>query len=276
MGDPWDERGSQDGDISGEDLDLPSDDEEHQTDDLFSLGALRRSGPPQSEAYEELSRRVDELPAEWADEPDAVPEPAGLLRNLAWARNEASDPWESRKYPEKVDTDFGLIEDGRQVEEAGEQVGEDEERMGRAGKSRRRRRRSERTTLGSNNVDEDDSNLTRRELALRRLEYETDEGHDDGDDREEEEMSDFECLEGDRARTSDYWPVTLRARYAPKMVALRAADSALQRIVMLVTYIRFFFILAVALFYAIWQYVPSPPSPFDTDDVRCVGDQRRH
>lgn len=69
-------------------------------------------------------------------------------------------------------------------------------------------------------------------------------------------VSDFSHLSPTRERqrySNSFYPLTLRARYAPTMLAQRWADEAVQHVVDLVTYLRFFALLAVALVWAVWQ-----------------------
>lgn len=136
--------------------------------------------------------------------------------------------------------------------------------------------------------EEDLSPLSRRELALRRLglsqrsasatssrsisptpsrRHHTDDEDDEYSDeystssRSDEDdrnsiLSDYDHLDsrGDLTlRGTDYYPVALRARYHPRMVALRMTDRAVQHLVDLVTYIQFFVVLGLALAFALWQ-----------------------
>ncbi|KAM0792784.1 hypothetical protein ACM66B_002553 [Microbotryomycetes sp. NB124-2] len=89
-----------------------------------------------------------------------------------------------------------------------------------------------------------------------------DEGeYDSQDDDDDETCSSFSHL-SDSAVTSarqrgshdnTFYPLTLRARYAPKMVVARMTDSAVKHLFLLVTYVRFFVVLGMALSWALWQ-----------------------
>lgn len=54
-------------------------------------------------------------------------------------------------------------------------------------------------------------------------------------------------------RGNNYYPLTLRARYAPTMLANRFRDNAVQKVLDLAAYIRFFAVLGMALAFALWQ-----------------------
>ncbi|KAK4046422.1 hypothetical protein OIV83_006081 [Microbotryomycetes sp. JL201] len=61
------------------------------------------------------------------------------------------------------------------------------------------------------------------------------------------------CARQRNKRDNTFYPLTLRARYAPKMVVSRLTDSAVKHLFMLVTYVRFFVVLGMALSWALWQ-----------------------
>lgn len=75
------------------------------------------------------------------------------------------------------------------------------------------------------------------------------------------DMSDFSYLSHNPldarryvARTDNtFYPLTRRARYAPRMLAHRFTDVAMQHLFTLVTYVRFFAVLGLAIAYALWQ-----------------------
>lgn len=233
--------------------------------EIFPHGSLRYSGPPDSETYEHLTRVVANLPAVWEDEKKfgrSPPPATGLLRSLPWAQ-ESEDFWDESQYPELEETDFDRLESAEAVEQrrsrrasgsrsrsfSGTRIGS------RMLRSRKRGGHSQAGGAAAIVSDDEGLPLSRREQALLRLGIYSS-GEESGEERDEDVesvMSDFEHLERDGKRSADYWPVALRARYAPRMIATRAADSAVQHALLMITYIRFFLVLAVALAFALWQ-----------------------
>lgn len=137
--------------------------------------------------------------------------------------------------------------------------------------SLRNRRRFNQSSISSGSRRE--AAQSRREMALERLGLESphgtsrfrygspdkdatfddDDDDDDEEGEEEKEMSEYDYVDGERVRQGSYWPMTLRARYAPRMLGLRLADKAISTVVLLVNYIRFFLILSFAIFFALYQ-----------------------
>ncbi|KAL7344308.1 hypothetical protein BJY59DRAFT_15497 [Rhodotorula toruloides] len=94
----------------------------------------------------------------------------------------------------------------------------------------------------------------RGKFALRRRPtVDSFEGEYDSDDFESDISSDYDHLNHSLRRSSDYYPLSIRARYRPRMVVARVTDSVVQKIVSFVTWIRFFTILGMAIVFAVWQ-----------------------
>ncbi|KAM0751770.1 hypothetical protein T439DRAFT_324960 [Meredithblackwellia eburnea MCA 4105] len=234
-------------------------------EDLIPPGSLRYSGPPDANTYERIAQAVAEAPAVWEAEDEFGPPPPrtgrGLLRNLRWAEEENdSDPWESKKYPEPDSpTGVAMIESREDVERR-----EDEALWG-PGKKKKLRRRA-------------NTKRSRRDQALLRLGLPLDYGNDDsaddidrfqgaegscidrnsGEDDDEGDTSDniseFEYLNANEHRQrGDYYPVSLRARYAPRAMASWAANSAINQVINLVLYFKLFAVLGFAVVFALWQ-----------------------
>lgn len=55
------------------------------------------------------------------------------------------------------------------------------------------------------------------------------------------------------ARGTDYWPILLRARYAPSMVAMRARTTTLEYANFVLLWTRFLVVLAVAVAFSLWR-----------------------
>jgi hypothetical protein len=60
-------------------------------------------------------------------------------------------------------------------------------------------------------------------------------------------------LEGERPAQADYWPIALRARYAPRMMITRSMDAVLRQLVIMLVYVRFYALLGLAVGFALWQ-----------------------
>lgn len=73
---------------------------------------------------------------------------------------------------------------------------------------------------------------------------------------EDEESSEFEYLHSNEHRErGDYFPVSLRARYAPRVMVSWAADSAIRQFVSILLFIKLCVVLGLAVVFALWQCV---------------------
>ncbi|SGY67444.1 BQ5605_C004g02775 [Microbotryum silenes-dioicae] len=252
---------------------------------LVPRGSLRYSGPPENAEYDNLDRAASELPAVWEDEGYGrdPPAPHGLGRVggrlLEWIEGGNDEFAHEEKlwsrYPEEeedIDPQMARLEIREDVEAKSLHSLSSSLLQRRHRRSARHRTRAGslkrsrvvtsrfRDVFDQEEQTDEEERLTRRQLALRRmgmeedLEY-SDEGsqcdeYDSGDD--ESIMTDYEVLDR-RARQGDYYPVSLRARYAPKIVIARITDKAMQHLVEMVTYLRFFALLAMAVTFALWQ-----------------------
>ncbi|KAL8279296.1 hypothetical protein RQP46_008333 [Phenoliferia psychrophenolica] len=236
-------------------------------DDLIPPGSLRFSGPPDSMTYERISQAVAEAPVVWEKEVGETQQPAprsrrGLLSSLNWgAKGEEDDEWDASKYPEpdESDTPGGpmLLESRESVEE---REGADESRHWSEIRRRRYRRKGTEAPRSS-----------RRDRALLRLGLPEEYGLEsssqdeasptrssgsviDREDADDEDSSEFEYLHSsDHKERGDYYPVSLRARYAPRVMVSWAADSAIRQVVNFLLYLKLFVVLGLAVFFAIWQ-----------------------
>ncbi|SCV72641.1 BQ2448_4178 [Microbotryum intermedium] len=252
---------------------------------LIPRGSLRYSGPPENSDYDNLDRAATELPAAWEDEGYGrePPAPYGLGRVggrlLEWVEGGNDEFADEEKlwsrYPEEEDDNdlqMARLESREDVEARSLQSlspSSLRRRHRRSGRHRARAASLKRSRVVSSRFrdvfdeeeqTDEEERLTRRQVALRRMGLEedieySDEGsqfddYNSGDD--ESIMTDYEVLDR-RTRQGDYYPVSLRARYAPRMVIARITDKAMQHLVELVTYIRFFALLAMAVTFALWQ-----------------------
>ncbi|GAA5973757.1 hypothetical protein JCM11641_005119 [Rhodosporidiobolus odoratus] len=106
------------------------------------------------------------------------------------------------------------------------------------------------------------SSPSRRDLALQRLGLEAAARYDTGSDNptsgdDEDDASSVLSSTYDHldptGRSVDYYPLTLRARYHPRMLATMWTDSAARQVVAVVTWVRFLVVLGMALAFALWQ-----------------------
>lgn len=276
MGSPWEDRDESDGE-DGEDEEssastsIPYRQQQNRriapsfshldyldtSYDLVPAGSLRK-GEPTEEGYAALQAASDEVPVAWEDEAGLVERKRGkgrgrgprrpdrtVLGSLGWEGDEDSkDFWKGEQKGGRSFTEIrGTIE---------------------YGKKERKQRRSK-TGQDSYQSSASKSALTRRSLALRRLGLPLDDGSstvvsDYSDDESQvagSVYSSFEYLRsGEYAgrEGTDYYPTGL-ARYHPKMVVTRLQSAATQQAMLLLTYIRFFVLLGLAICYALWQYV---------------------
>lgn len=109
--------------------------------------------------------------------------------------------------------------------------------------------------------------FTRRDLALARLDREATSrslshtyaysDSDAGSDTASISSSTYSHMDADPSGGSnDYYPLTLRARYHPKMITQMWSDSAMRHLVTALAWCRFLLVLGIALGFALWQCVP--------------------
>lgn len=231
-------------------------------------GALRESGPPDEDQYNTIDRAATRQDLVWMDSVDPYipapePTPRGLrhafLESLDWAReargdsdNEDGDLLQDGKYPTKAELHEAAVM---------------RERMARLSYSslrpcvRATTKKARR--IGSGAPGEEDEGMSRREAAQRRLGLDTSDAEfadreewsdEEGDDRScVSVVSEYDLLEGERPRQADYWPVALRARYAPGMVVRRGVDAVWRQLVIMLVYVRFYALLGLAVGFALWQ-----------------------
>ncbi|BGP13271.1 hypothetical protein JCM10213_004959 [Rhodosporidiobolus nylandii] len=118
------------------------------------------------------------------------------------------------------------------------------------------------TSSGSDGEGYDEpSSPCRRDLALRRLGTEAslrymrdgELGAEEGEDDAASVLSSNWNYVDAAGRSTDYYPLTLRARYDPRMVVTMWTDTAVRHAVAVITWVRFLFVLGAALAFAIWQ-----------------------
>ncbi|GAA5908716.1 OmpH family outer membrane protein [Sporobolomyces salmoneus] len=210
-------------------------------DDLVPAGTL---GSTKIESYEDFANEADKLEPVWADEFEStrtrlegINKPK-LLE--AVAQEEAGDPRQLRSK---------------------------KERKTRKTSKKNKNRVLSSIRFGSDEEEDDDSTpIARRTLALRRLGLEASSRHtsqifpraspneDDNDDASSVVSSNYDLIDRrDQLDSNDYYPVTLRARYHPRMLSNMMKDSAIRHVVTLITWVRFLIILAMAISFAVWQ-----------------------
>ncbi|GAA5831242.1 hypothetical protein JCM11251_007806 [Rhodosporidiobolus azoricus] len=215
-------------------------------DDLVPAGSLQFVTPT-TEDYDDFAQAAAALEPVWADDDPAA---AALLQK------------ESKR------------ESGKSSSSLLRQLADRDASELRRRKEKKGKRRSHKTKLISDFrfSDEDEeqpgditSTLSRRNLALRRLKIEASSRYRDGDayfsasddnDAASVLSSNYDHLDDTRRprlRSADYYPLTLRARYAPTMVVRMWTDSAVQHVVTLVTWLRFLVVLGMALVFAVYQ-----------------------
>lgn len=130
--------------------------------------------------------------------------------------------------------------------------------------------------IDSTDIEREGTPLSRRQLALRRLGLEDSptsssatlhadphhlayscSSHSSDNDSLQSDYSNLSNTLVRRGRKyrhrNNFYPLTLRARYAPKMVLSRVTEGAVGHLFTLVTYLRFFVVLGMALAWALWQ-----------------------
>ncbi|GAA5924815.1 uncharacterized protein JCM15063_005741 [Sporobolomyces koalae] len=220
-----------------------------------SLGHTTLDGP----SYDALARRAEELEPVWADE--SIPERARIASgNMGKQRLIA---------PPGADAN-GESGDSRQLRSKKE----------RRDKKKSSRRKSKHLGLsdihfGSDEEETDNGSTSqsRRTLALRRLGLEASSRNtsrmfqrpeseqptvqdlpDEEDDADSIVSSNYDLLDNrDNLDSNDFYPITLRARYHPRMLTHMMRDRAIRHVVTLITWLRFLIVLAMALSYAVYQ-----------------------
>lgn len=216
-----------------------------------------------------LAWNPESLPDDEEDDDDNE-----LRRTIKGKGREIIEDSNELNYPmmendEGEDIDFSRIGTG----EWGEKRKEKEKSLvysgalgNRRSDSLRSRRRFNQSSISSGSRRE--AAQSRREMALERLGLESPHGtsrfrygssnvdveyEDEEEEEDEKEMSEYDYVDGERVQQGSYWPMTFRAKYAPRMLGLRIADKAISTVVLLVNYIRFFLILSFAIFFALYQ-----------------------
>ncbi|GAA5850796.1 hypothetical protein JCM8547_009092 [Rhodosporidiobolus lusitaniae] len=162
------------------------------------------------------------------------------------------------------------------------QLQQHETRLRRHREKKDRRKKPKPSLLSSirfGSEDEEENNgettnlsvtLSRRDLALRRLEHEASTRivsrprrgwateHDSCSSSSSASSDEGSVLSSnydhlDAGPSTDYYPLTLRARYHPKMVATMFGDSAMRHLAVVITWVRFLVVLGMALALALWQ-----------------------
>ncbi|GAA6064772.1 hypothetical protein JCM10212_006321 [Sporobolomyces blumeae] len=240
-------------------------------DDIVPAGSLA-GAIPNSKTYDELSTLADSLEPAWADEKPVeklrLAGQGGPPQRLLEAPGSTLSPEE----PHRGKFGRGKAERGRKKSKknkalvlAGIRFGSDEE------DSEDDMRSEALSTPGA-----------RRTSALRRLGLEAslrstsrnfsrpgqppttyapstvldEDGEQDVDDDDAASVvsSNYDLVDTrDRLSSTDYYPLTLRARYHPKMLANMMKDSAIRHVITLVTWVRLFVVLAMAVGFAVWQ-----------------------
>ena len=242
-------------------------------DDLLPAGSLRWAGPPEAETYAELEHAADNLVPAWADD-DHLTTTSSSSRYDAQRRIGDGGLWDEPGVRARR-VKGGKARDGRvkvQAEGKGKGRAPSRSALGKGSDSER----EERDVAARQSASK-----TRRRLALRRLGREASTrsglevvhlaqpGSDDRtyDGRRRSRRDDASCddesdisstydeLDHPLTRTADYYPVALRSRYHPRMLATMMTDSAVQHLVTLVTWIQFLVVLGMALGFALWQCV---------------------
>ncbi|GAA5955589.1 hypothetical protein JCM3765_006823, partial [Sporobolomyces pararoseus] len=224
-------------------------------DDLVPSGSLGRT-TIDSKNYDEFSKRAEQLEPAWADESEPT-RPLLEGRPLGKQKLLVADI----PYSEEAEDSSGLR--GRK------------ERKGRKSSRKNKNLVLSSIRFGSDEEDEVSTPVARRTLALRRLGIEASSRHtsrmfnqpnqeeqvttfapsdEDEDDATSVVSSNYDLIDSqDRLSSNDYYPVTLRARYHPRMFTNMMRDSAVRHVVTLITWIRFLVVLAMALSFAVWQ-----------------------
>ncbi|GAA6000672.1 hypothetical protein JCM10207_004603 [Rhodosporidiobolus poonsookiae] len=251
---------------------------EHQppvttADDLLSSGAFRHAGPAATgpEAYDELAQAAAALAPAWADdEREFAALPAPSQRRAITAGEGTED-----RLPA-----YGGSGKGGELRRRKEKKG------GSKSKSRGGKKQLQLFQLPFMDYDHnfdgaaDDgegegegdvtTTLSRRDLALQRLGAEAssrfnslralppasladrDEDGDEDDDATSVSSADYDVLDS-AGRSTDYYPLTLRARYRPSMLATMFSDRAVRHVITFVTWVRFLLLLSMAVVFSIWQ-----------------------
>ncbi|GAA5919748.1 hypothetical protein JCM6882_008935 [Rhodosporidiobolus microsporus] len=219
-------------------------------DNLVPAGSFRHVNPT-TEEYDDLVQAAAELEPTWADDDPAV---AALISHESSPRGGKS-------------SSLSLFKQLEDKEAYDLRRRKDKKEKKRSGKGRKKR-----NALADFRFSDEDgeatepgditATLTRRDLALQRLNLEASSRFAAGSSSDDRSLSDNESVlssnydhldDGHGGRSADYYPLTLRARYAPRMVVRMWTDSAVQHVVTLVTWLRFLVVLGMALVYAVYQ-----------------------
>ncbi|GAA6055011.1 hypothetical protein JCM3770_000493 [Rhodotorula araucariae] len=218
-------------------------------DDLLTPGSLRWAGHPDAETYDRLEQAAEVLLPAWADDDVFTPRsgsPTPLSKRLGaapgWGEPRFEDRrgrngWKKMKGKGKGRADrlpsFGFDSDY--------EVREDSKASSALAKR----------TLGLRRLGREASARSGLELVRLHDPARSDDEHSSGD--ESAISSTYDELNHPLTRTSDYYPLALRSRYHPRMLATMMADSAICHVVTLITWIRFLVVLGLALGFALWQ-----------------------
>ena len=235
-------------------------------EDEHIFGSLMKAGPPNAEAYEELERALSELPITWADDDCAVVRRA-IVRDIEIAEQtlstgpKVSQEGLSWAY---VDTEEDTEDNDPWKEEGkGSLALEDKDavemRMRADHKADRRRRRLQELAEEMMREEEDLAfeDVTRRGLiALRHQSLERSDA--EGGDGEALGSEGSECEELNTSRRlgasgTDYWPVSVRARYHPAMVVQRVRVTSQEYFTVCLLWMKFLAVLAIAVLYSVWR-----------------------
>lgn len=211
-------------------------------DDLLHSGGLQYAGYPDAETYDALEKAAASLVPAWEDE---------RAISLSKSRRRKALPAHS-------------IAQGKLAQST-------KYDRGAAGRSTAVVVHPDRLLSDDDGFEDEDESprSSRRWHALRRLQREassrrgkmtsrsrpTIDFSEDSADFESDISSDYDHLNHSLRRSSDYYPLSVRARYHPRMVVTRVTDTVVQKIVSFVTWIRFFILLGMAIVFAVWQCV---------------------
>ncbi|GAA5967907.1 hypothetical protein JCM21900_000742 [Sporobolomyces salmonicolor] len=234
------------------------------SDDFIASGSLRITDPG---VYEHLATTAAEVEPAWEDDADnGVQELASRVlemqgTTLGWA----TPGMKGQGYFGA--TKLRAIKSQEAVERR--KQGDKLEKAKRKGKAIKTTSRNTSKALLSSirfgSEEEGNSShspeLSRRALALRRLGLEASSRHgtsandwDESDDASSVILSDYDLVDGiDGHKGTDYYPLTLRARYHPRMLATMMTDSAVRHLITMVTWVHLFIVLTVAIGFSLWQ-----------------------
>ncbi|BGP22102.1 hypothetical protein Rt10032_c18g5942 [Rhodotorula toruloides] len=228
----------------------PSDDESDEgcptppfatttADDLLHSGSLCYAGYPDAETYDELEKAAANLMPAWEDE-HALP--SGKSRRRKALPSYMSAKGKSAEYREYERSTAGR---STAVVLYPDRIQSDEDDFEPP--------RSSRRWHALRRLQREASSMRGKLTSRRRPALDSSEAEYDSDDFESDISSDYDHLNHSLRRSSDYYPLSVRARYHPRMVVARMTDTVVQKIVSFVTWIRFLVILGMAIVFAVWQ-----------------------